>query len=61
MKYLSLFPILLLFTACGGNEEVTTETQIRPVRYGEVVTDNGSTSQTYTGVVTAAGETPLSG
>ncbi len=60
MKYLSLFPILLLFTACGGNEEVTTETQIRPVRYGEVVTDNGSTSQTYTGVVTAAGETPLS-
>jgi RND family efflux transporter MFP subunit len=59
MKYLSLLYILLLFASCG-KEEVVTETQVRPVRYGEVVTDNGTSSQSYTGVATAAGETPLS-
>lgn len=59
MKYLSFLSILLLFASCG-QEEVVTETKIRPVRYGEVVTDNGTSSQSYTGVATAAGETPLS-
>ncbi len=60
MKYLSLFLLLLLITACGGDEEVKVETRTRAIRYGEVMTDDGNTTQTYTGVATAAGETPLS-
>ena len=58
MKYLPLLFILL--TACGGQEEAQVETRTRAIRYGEVMTDNGNTTQTYTGVATAAGETPLS-
>ncbi|NJC25903.1 efflux RND transporter periplasmic adaptor subunit [Neolewinella antarctica] len=61
MRYLSVIPIFLaLLTACGGGEEAAPELPLRAIRYGEVVTDDGSTSQSYTGVVTAAGETPLS-
>jgi len=61
MKNLFILPLLLLLiTACGGGEEVVPETRVRAVRFGEVFTDDGSTSQSYTGVATAAGETPLS-
>jgi len=61
MKYLSILPLLLvLITACGGSEEVVPEVRIRAIGYGEVFTDDGSTNQSYTGVATAAGETPLS-
>ncbi|NJB85934.1 RND family efflux transporter MFP subunit [Lewinella marina] len=61
MKYLSLLLLpLLLLTACGGREEAKIETRTRAIRYGVVTTDDGNTTQTYTGVATAAGETPLS-
>ena len=61
MKFLPLSLLsLFLVTACGGKEEVTVETRTRAIRYGEVMNDDGNTTQTYTGVATAAGETPLS-
>ncbi|TXF91021.1 efflux RND transporter periplasmic adaptor subunit [Neolewinella aurantiaca] len=60
MRYLFFLPFLALFTACGGGEEALPEVPVRAVRYGEVFPDDGSTSQSYTGVATAAGETPLS-
>lgn len=60
MKYVILLAVSLGVLSCGQDAEVMVETRTRAIRYGEVVVDDGSTTQTYTGVATAAGETPLS-